>query len=146
MFLKQHDRFEVNYTLHFYWKGAYIIRESYFLFCWSKLVWNTSYLNTPWPHSDLLALICAALEVSAPTPAITVNQPSTHCIINRWSVSVARITHRLFTCETRMQKLWRHGESKVTELWDDDRVRAEQVYCFGKSTVQLHTLALREVH
>lgn len=43
---------------------------------------NIFYLNTPWPQSDLLALICAALEVSAPTPAITVNQPSTHCIIN----------------------------------------------------------------
>lgn len=77
---------------------------------------NTSYLNTPCPQSDLLALICAALKVSAPTPAITVNQPSTHCIINRWSVSVAHITLRLFTGETWMQKLCRHGESKVTEL------------------------------
>lgn len=77
---------------------------------------NTSYLNTPCQQSDLLALICAVLEVSAPTPAITVNQPSTHCIINRWSVSVAHITLRLFTGETWMQKLCRHGESKVTEL------------------------------
>lgn len=77
---------------------------------------NTSSLNTPGPQSDLLALICAALEVSAPTPAITVNQPSTHCIVNRWSVSVEHITLRLFTGETWMQKLCRHGESKVTEL------------------------------
>ncbi len=55
---------------------------------------------TEWPNGPDLC----RCGISAPTPAITVNQPSAHCIINRWSVSVARITRRLFTCETR-----RHG-------------------------------------
>lgn len=112
------DPKRLNGSVQYYMKAVLFLMSFFeryihwvlFAFSWQKethMNLETSYLNTPCPQSDLLALICAVLEVSAPTPAITVNQPSTHCIINRWSVFVAHITLCLFTCETWMQKLCR---------------------------------------
>lgn len=121
------DPKRLNGSVKYYMKAVLFLMSFFecyinwvlFAFSWQKETHgfgNTSYLNTPCPQSDLLAPICAVLDVSAPTPAIRGNQPSTHCIIIRWGVSVARITLCLFTGETWMQKLCRHGESKVTEL------------------------------
>lgn len=95
-------------------------------FIWAVIFWVFAVQNWKWWQS-FLATSYILFNMSQCTfhrcfcTVYHIQSTKTYC-------TFPHIMPRLSICKTWMQKSYCHAENNVTELWDNDRVRAEQEY------------------